>query len=58
MDQTQIQQIFAGNTDLVVDIADEEFAECGAIMQESEGVYSYPILYSVDEKGIWKIREF
>ena len=57
-DSSQIEQMFTGNTDLTLDSVHDVAAECGAILEESEGTYSYPVLYTIDENGIWKIREF
>jgi hypothetical protein len=55
---TKINSIFANILEIKLYTLSEGTAGCGAIRRESGGLYSYPVTFVQDEKGIWKIMGF
>lgn len=58
MDSATINQIFSGISTIEVAKVYGNVASCGAIRNETRGVYSYPLVFVQDPNGIWKILEF
>ena len=54
----ELNAIFSNNIDLTLDSLYEDVAECGSIREETGGTHSYPVIFTKDENGIWKIRAF
>jgi hypothetical protein len=55
---TKVNSIFANIVEIKLYSLSGGTAGCGAIRRESGGIYSYPVTFVQDEKGIWKIMGF
>ena len=55
---TKVNLIFSDILEIRLYSLSEGTAGCGAIRRESGGLYSYPVSFVQDEKGIWKIMGF
>jgi hypothetical protein len=55
---TKINSIFSNILEIRLYTVSGDSAGCGAIRRESGGLYSYPVIFVQDEKGIWKIMGF
>ncbi len=54
----QVSSIFLRIINIQTDSVTERTAECGAMREETDGIYSYPVTFVKDEDGKWLIMGF
>jgi hypothetical protein len=54
----KVNSIFSNILEVRLYTVSKGVAGCGALRRESGGIYSYPVTFVQDEKGIWKIMGF
>jgi hypothetical protein len=58
MGHSKVNSIFSSIGNFELSHMNGQVAECRVVRVESDGTFSYPVTFVLDENGIWKIMGF